>query len=331
MEKVLFKVLTGSRLYGTHTEKSDYDYKVVVLPSMDDLLLNKTLVNRKVKPVGVKAGDKMAAGETETEYLPFQVFLDDFFNGQTYALELVFAVNQGLHEDELSLPTRMMMRDLQEKFLTSNVKKMVGYAVSQSQLYGLKTERYTTLKKAVEMLTDFALHKGAGVTLNDAFDLRVALANMPHVKPVQLEASHRGSELAHGLEVVGKKFLLTNTVGTVLKSLQGLLDGYGARVASFDGEGVDWKALSHAVRITTQVLDLSRNGVLEFPNPKADILRRMKNGEMPLDMATTFLQVLFDQVDEAVANSKLQTRTKVLEDQFTAWKLSKLKYFYSIY
>src|SRR6478609_1788353 len=96
-ELVFMTIPTGSRLYGTDTPESDYDFKAIVLPALDDLLLNKKLTNRKEKPEGHGPQDKMTAGGTETEYLPLQVFLDDFFSGQTYALEIAFAVSQGFH------------------------------------------------------------------------------------------------------------------------------------------------------------------------------------------------------------------------------------------
>ena len=331
-ETMLFRVLVGSRLYGTHTEKSDFDYKVVVLPNVEQLLMNRQLSNRKEKPVGMKATDKMVAGEAETEYLPLQVFVDDLFAGQTYALELLFAFNQGLAERcndyVLNNKVTLMMRELQDKFLTSNVKKMVGYAVSQSQMYGLKTERFTTLKKVVDMLHEHLAFFPVNTTLNEETDLRERLLKLPHVKPVMIENSAGGSALAPALDIVGKKFPLTNKVVTLLNSLQGLLDGYGARVASFEGEGVDWKALSHAIRITTQVLELSRTGKLTFPNAEADNLRAIKEGAMTLEDATALLNEKFAQVDEAVANSTLPTRTKELEDAFLVWKLEWLKKFY---
>ena len=127
-EKVLFKVLTGSRLYGTFTAESDYDYKAVVLPPLETLLMNIKVTNRKEKPEGKGQNAKMLAGETETEYLPLQVFLDDFFAGQTYAIEVAFAAAQGLTETKDPF-VETWMKDMIDRFLTKNVKKMVGYAV----------------------------------------------------------------------------------------------------------------------------------------------------------------------------------------------------------
>ena len=331
-ETMMFRVLVGSRLYGTHTEKSDFDYKVVMLPSLDDLLMGKKLANRKEKPEGSNANSKMQAGEAETEYLPLHVYLDDLYNGQTYALELMFAFNQGLAErcNDLVLnhQVTVMMRELQDKYLNSNVKKMVGYAVAQSQLYGLKTERFTTLKKVVDLVTEHLAFFPSNTTLGDETDLRNRLLTLPHVKPVMIENSMGGSALAPALDVVGKKFPLTNKVVTMLSSLQNLLEGYGDRVASFEGEGVDWKALSHAIRITMQVLELSTTGKLVFPNEEAFTLKAIKEGRMDLSEATYILTGLFNRIDEAVAASTLPTRTPVMDAQFANWKLTWLRRFY---
>lgn len=346
-ETAMFRVLTGSRLYGTATEKSDFDYKVVCLPSLDDLLMNKKLTNRKEKPEGSKASDKMLAGETETEYLPLQVFLDDFFNGQTYALEMAFAVRQNLHQVQRddghwvheghphgSVP--FLIDALIDLFLTRNVKKMVGYAVSQSKLYGLKTERYTALKDALFAMNDYGnrfVHDNetrANTRLADVPDLVEKLLKLPHVKTAQILNAAGGTEFAPAIDICGKQHALTNKVAYVVNSVERTLLDYGERVKSFDGQGVDWKALSHAIRITEQVLELSQRGTLVFPRPNADFLRAVKNGEKTLDEATDYLNDAFAKVDDAVAASVLQEKTPELEKRFQEWKLSVLRAQYEV-
>jgi predicted nucleotidyltransferase len=349
-ETTLFTVLTGSHLYGTAGPSSDFDYKAVVLPKLDDLLLNKKVTNRKEKPEGLKAGDKMLAGETETEYLPLQVFFDDFFNGQTYALEVAFAVMHGLHEvpgqngEKLNRfkYQQRLMTELVERFLTRNVKKMVGYAVAQSRMYGLKTERFTSLKTFLDtvhthfensMFSELKTEtKMRETRLNSEVhaDLLAAVLKLPHVKEVQVFNARGGKETSPGLEVAGKQFPLTNSWLTVYSSLKGTLENYGERVKQFDGEGVDWKALSHAMRITEQVLELSTKGTLAFPRPNALFLRAVKNGEVTLEEATAYLDTAFSMVDEAVANSVLQERTPELEKEFEEFKLKELKALYGL-
>ena len=48
-EKILFKTLTGSKLYGTNSENSDTDIKGVFLPDIKDLLLNKAPKHYTIK------------------------------------------------------------------------------------------------------------------------------------------------------------------------------------------------------------------------------------------------------------------------------------------
>lgn len=98
----------------------------------------------------------------------------------------------------------------------------------------------------------------------------------------------------------------------------------------FSGEGVDWKALSHAVRITEQVLELCSTGKMTFPRPNADFLRDMKNGKMTLEEATDYLNIQFVKVDDAVANSVLRTRTPELDEEFEKWKVKELSALYGL-
>src|SRR5271157_2765157 len=279
-ETTLFTVLTGSHLYGNAGSTSDFDYKAVCVPPLDDLLLNNKMVNRKEKPVGVGPGGKMEAGETETEYLPIQVFLDDFFNGQTYALEVAFAVAQNkpalsdrnmvVFNETLGLGDLVMVRemveDLIDQFLTKSVKKMVGYAVSQSKLYGLKTDRYASLNKVSEIVKEvfMALCKlkasWEGVPgvdsaefntllrktrLNETPDLLEVLCKLDYVKMTTVMNARGGMSEAPALEICSKKYVLTSYWGTVLESVHATLAMYGTRVKQFEGQGVDWKALSH--------------------------------------------------------------------------------------
>jgi hypothetical protein len=349
-EIILFRVPFGSHLYGTAGPTSDYDYKAVVLPKLDDLLLNKKISIRKERPDHLKDGDKMLSGETETEYIPLQVFFDDFFNGQTYALEVAFAVVQGLHDvpehdgdkSEHFKYQQRLMADLVQQFLTSNVKKMVGYAVTQSQMYGVKTERFTSLKTFLNIVNEHFERfnfgnlstelKMSNTQLNSVFhsDLLSKVLTLPHVNMVEVLNVRGGKETTPAIEVVGKKFPLTSSWLSVFNSLTKTLHTYGERVKQFDGEGIDWKALSHAIRITEQILELSKEGTLTFPRPNAAFLKAVKNGEVQLDEATSYLNAKFSKVDDAIANSVLQQRTPELEKKFEEFKLKELKSLYGL-
>jgi hypothetical protein len=342
-DTALFTMLAGSRLYGTHTDKSDYDYKTVCLPSLDTLLLNIKVTNRKEKPEGMKAGDRMTAGETETEYLPLQVFFDDFYNGQTYAVETAFAAKDGkfatdgayadLYATSDLLDMKNIMEELVTRFLNRNVKKMVGYAISQAKMYGVKNERYTTLVNAVRILKEAINDVDQTLKAND--ELVANLLALPHVKVEKLAGS--GSKLFHAepvdvLNICGKQYYYTVSLQTILTSVENTVATYGKRVTltDKDDEGVDWKALSHAVRITEQILELCNDGKLTLPRPNADYLLQIKNGELSLPVATGYLENAFNQIDDAIANSVLKERNDKLDAEFKQWKVSVLSHLYDL-
>lgn len=343
VETALFEVPFGSHLYGTNGPNSDLDFKVVCLPSIDTLLLNTKVTNRKVLPEGKKEGEKMSADEAEYEYIPLQVFLDDFFNGQTYALEIAFAVLQGKYEADIEQLTdgfiERWMEELVDGFLTRNVQKMVGYAVSQSRNYGLKTERYTSMRTVVETVEDHISSMAINVkddavmrkiTLASSPNLVDKLVNLPHVNRCEILNASGGSEMAPAIEVCGKQFPLTASLSTMLKSLQNSLAQYGDRVKKYDGEGVDWKALSHAIRITEQVIELTTTGRMQFPCQNASYLKEVKEGKRTIEEATEYLTTLFNKIDDCVQNSILQERTPELEKQFVEFKLKVLNRYYEL-
>jgi hypothetical protein len=314
----LFAFTYGSHLYGTNHEASDHDVKVVFLPKLEDLIQCRPVTNSR--PAVVDGVD--------VEYVPLQVLVRDFFSGQTYALELLHALRLGQvtrnSRCDVTVYCTEELKVALGKFTTRSVDKMVGYAISQSQKYGLKTRRYTTLKKVVDTIEQLSLvptHQWSDkLRLVETPNLVRELLKLDHVRRVEVENSAGGSELAPALEVCGKKFPLTNKWSTVLSSLHKTLETYGERVKQFDGEATDWKALMHAIRITEQVLELTSTGRLTFPRPNAGYLRQVRLGKVELDQVMAHLTEKFNRLDDAVALSVLPEKTPELEAQFNEWQ-----------
>jgi hypothetical protein len=337
-ETALFQVPFGSHLYGTSTPTSDYDYKVVCLPSFEDLLMNKKLTNRVKKPDGWKPGDKMLEGEAEYEFIPLQVYLDHFFEGQTYAIETAFAVLNDMHttleyeHGELSikddsLRIQAWMSELMTRFLTRDVQKMVGYAVAQSRQYGLKTERYNSYV-AVAGLVGF--NADMKKSLAEDQELLYNIMQIPHIKSCTVMNGAGGDESAPGIEIGGKQFPLTTKWAHVLSSVTKSVESYGNRVKDHTGQPADWKALSHATRIVEQIIELTQTGHITFPRPNADVLLMIKRGEFSLDYAKDMLADRFNLIDTSIESSVLNEKTPELEEQFYEFKLRLLKDYYGL-
>jgi hypothetical protein len=230
---------------------------------------------------------------------------------------------------------KKLIDELLENFLTRNAKKMVGYAVAQSENYGIRTDRLQSLQTVVEILeaypnNNFDISHGRNDILGEHPALLEKLLALPFVKITSVLNAAGGIAMAPAIEIIEKKFTYTTRIDLMLTSLRKTLNEYGERAKSFAGQGADWKALSHAIRITEQIIELCETGQLRFPRPNAEYLLKIKQGWVPLEEATNYLHDVFSKIDAAVENSVLQEKTPDLEDKFEAFKIKWLRTFYQI-
>jgi len=155
------------------------------------------------------------------------------------------------------------------------------------------------------------------------------LAN-DYVREIEIMNGQGGKVAVPGIEINGKQFPLTSTWGTIFKSVTGTLQAYGNRVKDHTDQPTDWKALSHAIRIGEQIIEVLAEGTMIFPRPNAAYLLEVKRGNIPLQEATEYLTELFNQVEEAVDASTLPEKTETLSDDFEMFKLDLLRHYYKL-
>ena len=68
-------------------------------------------------------------------------------------------------------------------------------------------------------------------------------------------------------------------------------------------DGLDWKALSHAVRIGQEAIELFRTGQITFPRPEAAHLLAVKQGKVPYSEVAEEVERLVDEVDKSASGS----------------------------
>lgn len=80
-------------------------------------------------------------------------------------------------------------------------------------------------------------------------------------------------------EVCGKKFQETAPIESVIECLVNFYDRYGERAKLAEkNEGIDHKALMHAIRAAGQLIELFEHGTITFPRPNAEYLEKVKSG-----------------------------------------------------
>lgn len=346
-ENLLTVITYGSHLYGTNGPNSDYDFKAVTLPPYRQLILGQQLrVDReRYAEDGTPVGEheNMPANGWESELTPVQKFVHDFLGGQAYAMELVFAVVQGAHEAHLPPPATAeskrwhrfadLCRVLAKEFQHQNVNGMVGFAVKQTFDYVRRGERYNMACSVLAVVDDLLARYRANFQPSTipALRLDTLWANPPEQRVldeiVQRTGLEVGETLNHNktmrtLKLNGREYLETTNVEHFRGAVQKLADQYGERSTKAAETDVDWKSLSHAVRVYQQVIEYLEHGFITFPRPNAVTLKAIKMGQMPLASVKDLLRDLDDNVQEMLASSELPTGTELrakLDDLLFDW------------
>lgn len=68
---------------------------------------------------------------------------------------------------------------------------------------------------------------------------------------------------------------------------------------------IDWKALMHAVRISKQAKELLLNHNVSFPRPEADLLLKIRKGEMPYQDVAELIEIGLEEIEDAALVSTL--------------------------
>lgn len=328
---VLFGTPYGSHLYGTATPTSDEDFKAIYLPDFRDVLLGTRLATtkRRVDVDGrpVPDGAPMPDNGVETEYVPFQTFCRDFLNGQTYALEIVFAT-----PDDVAPP---WMTDLRERFTTANVASMAGFAKKQTFDYihrGRRLESARAMLRALEALSrlaqDLYIDNPRLDTVVEGVDI---LSRLQWVTDCELGTSVNYGKTMRTLKLNGREYLETSAISHLYTAVGKMVDSYGDRSSRAAETDVDLKSLGHAVRVYEQAAELLSQGTMTFPRPNPEYLLAVKLGQLPAEDVKVRLLALEDEVEQLQKTSTLlQAKTPELQAEFDDWLLEQLHVLYGL-
>ena len=302
--RLIVRMIYGSHLYGTDTETSDRDFKGIFIPTMEEILLQR--VPRSVVSITKKAnGVKNEPGDVDTELYSIGYFLELALKGETVALDMLHAPPSALldvHPFWSSIVAR------RASFYTKNLRALVGYARRQAAKYGVKGSRLADAERVLAWLEGLEPEdrlgqhwagRPSGEHLHDVVDQEV-----------------RGQNLSTKIwDVCGRKLQSTVRVRYACGVVQDFVRAYGARAqAARDNQGIDWKAVSHALRAGYEVRAILRDGGFTFPLPETGILRDVKAGKLDyLTVVAPSLDTLLDECEFLAERSELPERAQRAE------------------
>lgn len=314
------KCLFGSHLYGLQTPSSDKDYKGIYLPERDNLLLGDY-----AKHYSQSTGDdksKNTADDIDVEIFSLPYFIELACKGETVAIDMLHANNNLVFNCDASTPNLGQIweeiKSNRTLFYTKDMKSYVGYARKQANKYGVKGSRMGDVEKVINWLM-FSKNEEQRFTTT----IRQVYKQLPTSEFIKLVSQDTKQGELKFYEICGRKYQDTLTLEQLLVHAQGIYDEYGdrAKMAKLD-LGVDWKAVSHALRASYQMLGILKDGDFDYPLPQTKFLLEVKTGQLNfVNEVQPELGSVIQTIEKLAESSKLPQ--KVDRNYWDQWLLKK--------
>lgn len=304
---MIVRMKFGSHLYGTDTPQSDLDFKSIFVPASRDILLQRikhTVATKRPKIMG----EKNYAGEVDEEAYALHRFMQLVSEGQTVSLDMLFAHDGAILERTAVWDDIVANR---HRLLTKKSAAFVGYCRTQANKYGIKGSRVAAARAATAMFKDAMERVGTTAKVEAiAPVLERFVAENEHSALVPLSAIGRGEgHLLMHFECCNKKVPYTNSIKLAYELFARVYDEYGERARKAETNvGIDWKALSHAVRVAREAMELLETGHITFPLPYAAHILAIKTGSLTYDAVAAEIEALLESVEAVSTKSNLPDR-----------------------
>jgi hypothetical protein len=312
--ETLIEIKYGSHLYGTTTIDSDLDIKGIFIPSARDIILQK--IPPIISQIRMKShGEKNTANDIDYELYNPQKYLSLLAQGQMVALDMLFAPDFAMLKPPH--PKWNAVKAIAPKILTKQAASFVNYCKQQANKYSVKGTRIAAARHTFEVLIQLEERYGPSEKLSIAEnDLRLLAKNNKFIFVGQITLVNGSEELY--LELCGKKALFNASIKSARLIAQKIIDEYGQRACEAErNEGVDWKALLHAVRVGRQALEFFKYQHITFPRPEATHLLAIKQGKIAFQQVSEEIEQLVIDVEAAAQRSNLpETYDQQLIDDF---------------
>jgi len=286
----LIKMQFGSHVYGTNVPESDTDYKGIFIPEPRSLILQNATkhINKNTKS---NSHTRNTKDDIDEEWFSYSQFLKLLLQGQTGMLDMLFTPEKHYVSTSFKeLNSWNEIRLNRSSFLHSGTSAFAGYCQGQASKYSLKGSNLAAYRLAYE----FFSKQNPYIRVEDIEEqintelIKVAIAETkyhdkgePIIKWV--EHKERDDKIGKYLQIGPKtKHGLRVRCDLAADIWKRCFDKYGERAKMAEtNEGVDWKALMHAVRIAAEAKELLLTHQITFPRPEAPLLLKIRTGKLP--------------------------------------------------
>lgn len=301
--KTIVKMQFGSHLYGTSTPQSDTDLKAIHIPDARDILLQQVKGSIKIGARQKTEGERNGPLDVDHESYSLQRFMQLLVDGQTGPIEMLFAPPPFIIESHRGW--WMFLRRNRDRLLTKKSASFLGYCRQQANKYGIKGSRVAAAKEASEFFHRCWADLGPTTKIEEVQqqlgDLRYGNEHMD-VTTKETSSGNFETYFVCCNRMVGLK----NSVKHAAEVYTKIYENYGERARKAqENEGVDWKALSHAVRVGHEAIELLTDRYITLPRPDASHLIDIKLGRLPYQQVSEEIEELLVKVEATAETSTL--------------------------
>ena len=300
--KILYKTKIGSHLFGTDTPDSDVDYVAIYLPTKEDLILEK--VRHVINNDTNKSNTKNTKEDIDYKVVSLHHWLKLLAKGETNAVDILFSM---FREDTIEYKDDFFFKyfkDLAPSLISKNCNAFIGYANAQAKKYQLKTARYTELLTLIQKLKTLPPTS----QLVNHLETLSAL-NLEYTKIIRAPGPQKTIDCYY-LEVLGRKYSEYVSIEFILARLEKVETDYASR-AKHSQTTVEWKSLSHAIRVIDEVEEFMKTKHIVFPLKNVKYIKKVKAGKVPLEEVLAYMTEKTEKIDTLIKESKLPERLDV--------------------
>lgn len=302
--KVIYKLRTGSHLYGLNTPESDEDFGGIFIPTIKQLLGTHPI--KEVDLSTKKSSEKRQNTSEDEDFKLYTLpqFLHLLTNNNPNIVEFLFP-----SEENIIIDSEVMqeIRDNADKFVSKKVwYSFSGYAFAQKKKLMTKRERFLNLRKGLEWIDN---HK-----FLDPTDRHMELSQL------EAEELNRMIKYYKGGKGNTNSFQKGFKVQMVYDKLKEEYDNYGWRMRtdSFEKLLYDCKFGYHLIRLLHEGRMLLETGKLEYPisgKVYADIMA-VRNAEVSYEDLLTMYEEYYKLCEEAYKKTIIREKPdfKWIED-----------------
>jgi predicted nucleotidyltransferase len=294
--KVIYLTVTGSKLFGLHSESSDTDIKGIFIPSKRDILLNKMIDSYGYN---TSVDTKNTSDDLDLTLFSIYHFCHNLGKNESNTLDMYFSMFSE-NENTILLETdeSKLIKSRKIDIISQNVNSTINFAknlYNRYQKMGEKLNDIQILKTVIQGCFNERYEQTKGYTYGGYIE-----GCLPQINTLICNGKLTKTSISESTKeiiIADKRFeyrtLNVNTLGR-LNKMEAI---FGKRAVESKTK-LDYKAISHAVRMSYQAIEFLSDYHITFPIKHADTVKKIKQGAMDFEEINTIISRNLKQVEQ---------------------------------